>query len=143
MVPTNPRKNSIVFMGFLIGVLILLTLLVFGSPLPLARIGKHADMNSNIELLLTLLMIEAMVMFFLLAKKRRINQFLFFLLFPYVISIIAWVGTNYLTNPDFYNNLPTLTGPIGVIFVTQYIIYGVWIVPLVGFMLEFLLLRLK
>ncbi|HHR6501292.1 TPA: hypothetical protein ACS8CD_001812 [Providencia alcalifaciens] len=143
MALTNLRKNRIVFMGFLIGVLILFTLLVLGSPLPLARIGKHADMNSNIELLLTLLMLEAMVMFFLLVKKRRINQLLFFLLFPYVISIITWVATNYLANPDLYNNLPTLTGSIGVIFVTQYIIYGVWVVPLVSFMLVSLLLRLK
>lgn len=143
MALTKHQKDIISFICFSFSVIALSLSFIYGSFLPLPSLGKYPEVDFHIKLLFSLLIIEIFLMLFLLIKKRYISKFLFFVIFPYIISTILWFITNYLPSIELYSKLPTLTGQAGAIFITQYVIYGIWLIPVFSYISYLCVIQIK
>lgn len=82
---------------------------------------------------------------FFLCIKNKINnnyRFLFYIVLPYILSVIAWYINIYITNPSQYSSHGSTTGALGHMFMTSYVIHGVFFIPIVAYAADFLLRKM-
>lgn len=69
-------------------------------------------------------------------------RFLFYIVLPYILSVIAWYINIYIANPSQYSSNGSTTGIFGHIFMTSYVIHGVFLIPIVAYAADFLLRKI-
>lgn len=80
-----------------------------------------------------------------LCIKNKINNgyhFLFYIVFPYILYVIAWYINIYITNPSQYSSNGSTTGVLGHMFMTSYVIHGVFLIPIVAYVTDLLLRKI-
>lgn len=82
---------------------------------------------------------------FFLCIKNKINngyRFLFFIALPYILSVITWYFNIYISNPNHYSSSGSITGVFGHMFMASYVIHGVFFIPIVAYVADFLLRKM-
>lgn len=82
---------------------------------------------------------------FFLCIRNKINngyRFLFFIALPYILSVITWYFNIYISNPNHYSSSGSITGVFGHMFMTSYVIHGVFLIPIVAYAADFSLRKI-
>ncbi len=93
-----------------------------------------------LSLIFAIYLLSIAPLFFLCIKNKINNgyRFLFYIVLPYILSVIAW----YITNPSQYSSNGSTTGILGHMFMTSYVIHGVFLIPIVAYAADFLLRKM-
>lgn len=143
MVPIK-NKNWIYCLSYSLGVLTYSIELIYRTiPSFLPRIGRFTQVDEHIKSTIFLLWMSLFILVVLIFINKKINKHISFLITPYIKVTVSWYLSNYIPDMALYEKLGTTTGKYGVIFITPYFIYGVWIIPLVSYISAFLLLKLS
>ncbi len=89
-----------------------------------------------------LLSIAPLFFFYIKNKMNNGYRFLFYIVFPYILSVIAWYINIYITNPSQYSSNGSTTGVLGHMFMTSYVIHGVFLIPIVAYAADFSLRKI-
>lgn len=78
-------------------------------------------------------------LFFLYIKNKMNNgyRFLFYIVLPYILSVITWYINIYIASPNQFSSIGSTTGVFGHIFMTSYVIHGVFLIPIVAYLADF------
>lgn len=83
-----------------------------------------------------LLSIAPLFFFYIKNKMNNGYRFLFYIVLPYILSVIAWYINIYITNPSQYSSNGSTTGVLGHMFMTSYVIHGVFLIPIVAYVTD-------
>lgn len=103
-----------------------------------APIFQHQNLLSLI-FVVYLLSIAPLFFFYIKNKMNNGYRFLFYIVFPYILSVITWYINIYITNPNQFSSNGSITGIFGHMFMTSYIIHGVFLIPIVAYVADLLL----
>lgn len=97
-----------------------------------------------LSLIFAIYLLSIAPLFFLCIKNKINNgyRFLFYIVLPYILSVIAWYINIYITNPSQYSSNGSTTGILGHMFMTSYVIHGVFLIPIVAYATDFLLRKI-
>lgn len=97
-----------------------------------------------LSLIFAIYLLSIASLFFLCIKNKINNgyRFLFYIVLPYILSVIAWYINIYITNPSQYSSNGSTTGILGHMFMTSYVIHGVFLIPIVAYATDFLLRKI-
>ncbi|MBG5883676.1 MULTISPECIES: hypothetical protein [Providencia] len=99
--------------------------------------GRFWQYDDHLSLLTDMLCITLIVLLIMLCIRKFPNKHFIFIILPYFLSIISWYYINILPDPDLGKKLGTTTGVWGALFITQYIMHGVWLIPLIAYPADF------
>ncbi len=69
-------------------------------------------------------------------------RLLFYIVLPYILSVITWYINIYIDIPTHYFKNGSITGVLSHMFMTSYIIHGVFLIPIVAYIADFLLRKM-
>ncbi len=97
-----------------------------------------------LSLIFTIYLLSIAPLFFFCIKNKMNNgyRFLFYIVLPYILSVIAWYINIYIANPSQYSSNGSTTGVFAHIFMTSYVIHGVFLIPIVAYAADFLLRKI-
>ncbi len=83
-------------------------------------------------------------LFFFCIKNKMNNRYrlLFYIVLPYILSVITWYINIYIDIPTHYFKNGSITGVLSHMFMTSYIIHGVFLIPIVAYIADFLLRKM-
>ncbi len=103
-----------------------------------APIFQHQNLLSLI-FVVYLLSIAPLFFFYIKNKMNNGYRFLFYVALPYILSVITWYINIYIANPNQFSSNGSITGIFGHMFMTSYIIHGVFLIPIVAYVADLLL----
>lgn len=101
-------------------------------------IFQHQNLLSLI-FVVYLLSIAPLFFFYIKNKMNNGYRFLFYVALPYILSVITWYINIYIANPNQFSSNGSIIGIFGHIFMTSYIIHGIFLIPIVAYVVDLLL----
>lgn len=109
---------------------------VYPNAMNTVPIFQHQTLLS---LIFAIYLLSIAPLFFLCIKNKINNgyRFLFYIVLPYILLVITWYINIYITNPNHYSSSGSITGVFGHMFMTSYIMHGVFLIPIVTYTADF------